>query len=672
MFFLCTTGLLQAGTLVVNPGPVNIYIGKYLDVYEEKVPGKSFQQVHEQRGLLFTPSAGEMLNFGFTRSVIWLKFSIDDRRSVKSSLMLDTGIPFLDDLRVFVPAPDGTYSEISAGDLRPFHDRPFEHRNFIIPLPDPVHETLPVYIRVQSGDSMMLPIRLVSPDVVHRDDRNEGLFYGFYYGIFFIMILYNLFLYLSLRDRNYLFYILYLAAYSLFQLSYNGVSFQYLWPGSPWFHHKGLIFFTSTGLAAGMVFANTFLRLKIYAPVMRRIFRVVIPLALLYGFLAFFIDNHYGLIFANIIALICSFLTLTAAIFSYRGGYKAARFFLAGWIIFLSGVCIVSLTNQGFMEFSFFTNNAAMLGSIAEVSLLSLALADRVSFIRKEREEARQKIKDMEARQLISLEKLVAERTVELENERNVIRNRNDVIEKELNLAMQIQMQMLPSRAPADTIASVYIPMAKLGGDFYDYIRFRDDEKTGIFISDVSGHGVPAAFITSMIKSVILEAGSRKESPAGLMNFINSIVYSHTGGNFITAFYGVFDSTDKTFTYCNAGHFPPYLISGGSLTELEQTGCPALAIADNEFLDKMGILYKEKKIQLKYKDKLVLYTDGLIEANSLKTDEMFQHSGMEDVLKAYSYMKGGDYLTAVMDELIIFRGESSFDDDICIVTLDVP
>jgi serine phosphatase RsbU (regulator of sigma subunit) len=68
----------------------------------------------------------------------------------------------------------------------------------------------------------------------------------------------------------------------------------------------------------------------------------------------------------------------------------------------------------------------------------------------------------------------------------------------------------------------------------------------------------------------------------------------------------------------------------------------------------------------------VLYTDGLIEANSLKTDEMFQHSGMEDVLKAYSYMKGGDYLTAVMDELIIFRGESSFDDDICIVTLDVP
>ncbi|MEI7652004.1 MAG: DUF1501 domain-containing protein, partial [Verrucomicrobiota bacterium] len=89
--------------------------------------------------------------------------------------------------------------------------------------------------------------------------------------------------------------------------------------------------------------------------------------------------------------------------------------------------------------------------------------------------------------------------------------------------------------------------MEEVGGDFYDFINFRDSEKIGIFISDVSGHGVPAAFITSMIKTTILQSGERKENPAELLTYINDLLHNQTGGNFITTFYGIFNSLDNSF-----------------------------------------------------------------------------------------------------------------------------
>ncbi len=168
-----------------------------------------------------------------------------------------------------------------------------------------------------------------------------------------------------------------------------------------------------------------------------------------------------------------------------------------------------------------------------------------------------------------SLGEMVQERTRELNEERDRLKLRNDTIEEELAMARKIQQQLVPDASPVPYLHAIYKSMESVGGDFFDFIRFRDSRRLGIFISDVTGHGVPAALITSMIKSMILQAGSHRADPAEFLSYLNGLLVHRTGGNFVTAFYGVFDPDRRTITYSNAGHYPPYLADGDGVVTLE-------------------------------------------------------------------------------------------------------
>ena len=113
--------------------------------------------------------------------------------------------------------------------------------------------------------------------------------------------------------------------------------------------------------------------------------------------------------------------------------------------------------------------------------------------------------------------------------------------------------------------------MEAVGGDFYDFIEFRESKDIGIFVSDVSGHGVHAAFITSMIKTIILQAGLIRNNPAGLLRYLNTILYGITADNFITAFYGIYNPLNHSITYASAGHNPPHVISGKNIIQLNKS-----------------------------------------------------------------------------------------------------
>ena len=125
-----------------------------------------------------------------------------------------------------------------------------------------------------------------------------------------------------------------------------------------------------------------------------------------------------------------------------------------------------------------------------------------------------------------NLERKVDERTEELlaafeemEAMNEQLVENQKVMMGELELARKIQRQLIPQVVPdGRSISSHYLPMEMVGGDFFDYILFRDKNRLGIFLSDVSGHGVPAALITSMMKSFILQAGTRKDNPAEFLS----------------------------------------------------------------------------------------------------------------------------------------------------------
>ena len=155
-----------------------------------------------------------------------------------------------------------------------------------------------------------------------------------------------------------------------------------------------------------------------------------------------------------------------------------------------------------------------------------------------------------------NLEKIIDERNLELVTERNELKVKNEAIEAQLDLARKIQMKLVPSSVPDKRIAFFYKPMEKVGGDFFDFIKLPSPDKIGLFISDVSGHGVPAALITSMLKGAILQRDDLLEDPASLLMNLNEFLISQSGGNFVTALYGIYNFSDRTFSYANAGHNP--------------------------------------------------------------------------------------------------------------------
>ena len=216
----------------------------------------------------------------------------------------------------------------------------------------------------------------------------------------------------------------------------------------------------------------------------------------------------------------------------------------------------------------------------------------------------------------------------------------------------------------------MYKPMEKIGGDFYDFLEFRDSDNIGIFISDVSGHGVPAAFITSMVKTIILQSGTRKQNPSELLQYMNTILQKHTAGKFVTAFYGIYNPSDRTLFYSNAGHNQPYVIHK-DVSELQGGRNIAMAMFPNNTQERSNNRFKNYREKLPVGSKLLLYTDGLSETRPMDGEAFFEHTRMLDVFHKNKSLPCGKFVNELYKELVDFRQSETFDDDICLVCLDV-
>lgn len=244
------------------------------------------------------------------------------------------------------------------------------------------------------------------------------------------------------------------------------------------------------------------------------------------------------------------------------------------------------------------------------------------------------------------------------------LEKRNAIMEKELRLAQQIQKGIIPAKPPqipGAVISSLYRPLAMLGGDFYDFLKLPDPRLTGIFIGDVSGHGVPAALITSMIKTMLETAGDLRLSPGSLLEYINRTITGQIGGNFITAVYGIYDGVNRTFRYSRGGHDYPLLIRDGSLEVIKSHG-RILGIEND-------VTYQETCLTLQPGDKLVIYTDGLREEFNYR-GEQFDDVLHKEILAAAA-QPADRFISVIHSSLLRFKGGSPFHDDVSIVCLEV-
>lgn len=271
-----------------------------------------------------------------------------------------------------------------------------------------------------------------------------------------------------------------------------------------------------------------------------------------------------------------------------------------------------------------------------------------------------------------TLEQKVNDRTRELEEEKNILRDKGAVMDEELKMARSIQRGLIPVQSPFSNIAFYYRPMKRVGGDFFDFIKMREDS-IGILISDVSGHGVPAALITSMLKSFVLQSGEKKQNPEQLMTYLNDSLINYTSGNFITAFYCIYNPGERNFIYCNAGHPLPYIISDHGVEQVSSANrMMPLAVFKSEELEEYNKKFHNSLITLNPGERLLLFTDGLIEARAGRfTKEMFGNSELEIILYENRDLPIDEYLLFINMRLIEYCQSENFEDDICMICIDV-
>ena len=203
--------------------------------------------------------------------------------------------------------------------------------------------------------------------------------------------------------------------------------------------------------------------------------------------------------------------------------------------------------------------------------------------------------------------------------------------------------------------------MIQLGGDFYDYIQFKEPNKLGIFICDVSGHGVSAALVASMVKTLINTSGASKLKPAEFLHYINNKLIDQTSGHFVTAFYGIYDSDTKKLEYARGGHTFPYIVRDDKIIKLQSRG-PLLALFNNIYIE-------QSEVQLKPNDKVLLYTDGLTEAKN-SAGLMFE-SRLERHLLKIRHLEIDEYVENIYKTLVEFIGSEEIDDDVCMIGIRV-
>jgi serine phosphatase RsbU (regulator of sigma subunit) len=266
---------------------------------------------------------------------------------------------------------------------------------------------------------------------------------------------------------------------------------------------------------------------------------------------------------------------------------------------------------------------------------------------------------------------LITEKQKILEVEKEGLKDINESFMKELGMARKIQMQLIPTRQPNDNIAFLYKPYEPVGGDFFDFIKFREQTNLGIFLSDVSGHGVPAAFITAMVKSSILESRSYKEDPKQLLLHLNNLFFDKIGDHFITAFYCIYETENRIIRFANAGHTHPFVIRGDKVEQFILEGSLPIGFVANGELKNFNGDFTQGELRLDAGDRIILYTDGLVEARCLSDTSKFFLDDIASVFLKHRRLSARQFLEDVFNDLVRFRGSDRFDDDICVVCVDV-
>lgn len=368
-------------------------LSPFVEYWPESSGPASLDSVRELPDSQWQRNGKDSVSLGYGDDVYWFRVQIENQGQATDPLFLEIGYPVLDHIEVYL-IDDGKMTERHfLGDKKPFYDRLIYHRNFLVPLSLPTDGNVSVYLRIDTTSSMQVPLTLWDQDAYYVAEQSRSMFEGIYFGIVLVMILYNLFVYMAVGERSFLYYVGYISAMPLFLASLHGVSFQYLWPEATRWNDQAIIVFLNLVVFFGGAFSIRFINVtRRNHPILNRLTASLMIVAGLMAAAGILVPYRLMILPTILVAFLGCTTMLVLSIVRWIKKDPAARYYALAWVFMLFGGIVLALSKFTMLPRNLLTENATQVGSAIGVILLSLALADRLNKEKKCAFEAQQRL----------------------------------------------------------------------------------------------------------------------------------------------------------------------------------------------------------------------------------------------------------------------------------------
>lgn len=414
--YICFSTAFADKILTLSDDVGEYPIGKQLFYLEDSLKTLTIYDIASGKyNHLFKQVEDVNKNFGFSNSAYWLRLEVDNQTTRQENFFLEINYPLLDSIEIY-------YDELNewlvkkSGDFYPFAQREVKNRNFVFSLFVPTWETKIFYLRISAqGNTLRLPMTVWKTIEFSEYNHNIQFFFGIIYGIILLIMLENIYIFVSIRDKTYLYYVFAMLSSFFLMTILNGHAFEYLWPENVWLQNHVLpLVMLSLGFWAS-VFCRDFLEMKTYSTIVDKILWifalicliVAIPSAILPYFIVSGIIVSIGF-FEGLILLLASILAIIR-------GSISARYFFIGFSCYALGLIVYGLKNFGFIPLTFFTDNSIHIGAALQVILLSFALGAKLKDFKRKNNQVQREAFELQKEINEQLEEKVLERTEEIQ-----------------------------------------------------------------------------------------------------------------------------------------------------------------------------------------------------------------------------------------------------------------
>jgi EAL domain-containing protein (putative c-di-GMP-specific phosphodiesterase class I)/GGDEF domain-containing protein len=321
---------------------------------------------------------------GFKSTPYWLRFSVHNQTSQGVDLIAGLNYSQLDNVIFYVFDGHRQSHEFATGDTRPFYPREVDHPAMLLQLHLSPDQLKTVYVRVQTDGSMILPLQIARSHHYFESVAKEHKLHFFYYGALTVIILINFAVFLTLREKLYLYYSLAIAGYLLFFASILGYSFQHFYPAYPEIHSRALLVSMPVLAFFSVLFCREFLQTAAQSPKLDLALKAMMYFEIFNFFSALFFSYNTAIMLSAISAFFFFSILFVAGPIRWAAGMRAGIFFTIAWAPLTIGVLATTARSLGILPVNFWTQYAMQIGSGLEAFILTLALADRLY---REREE---------------------------------------------------------------------------------------------------------------------------------------------------------------------------------------------------------------------------------------------------------------------------------------------